>query len=95
MNRRSIFRMVLGMALVGAIAGVRPGRAAPPPKIVLITADNLGFHDTGCYGNSEIKTPNMPVITAVVATRTGSVYICDLMHGFRLRGIQENDCDEA
>jgi arylsulfatase A-like enzyme len=47
------------MVVVGAIAGVRLGQAAPPADIVLITADNLGFHDTGCYGNSEIRTPNI------------------------------------
>ena len=59
MNRRFVLPIVLGVAVVGAIAGVGPGQAAPPANIVLITADNLGFHDTGCYGSSEIKTPNI------------------------------------
>ncbi|MEZ5354653.1 MAG: sulfatase-like hydrolase/transferase [Bryobacteraceae bacterium] len=33
-------------------------RSTPRYNLLLITADNLGYGDLGCYGNTEIKTPN-------------------------------------
>ncbi len=58
MKRRRFTSWALA-AIVAACAWIAPAQAAPPTNVVLITADNLGFHDTGCYGNREVKTPNL------------------------------------
>lgn len=46
------------LAVLTAFATVT-GFAAPPPNVVLILADDLGFGDTGCYGATRIPTPNV------------------------------------
>lgn len=37
---------------------------AAPPNIVFMYADNLGFGDLGCYGNTEVKTPHLDRLAA-------------------------------
>jgi len=32
---------------------------SPPPNIVIINADDLGYGDLGCYGATHIRTPNI------------------------------------
>jgi arylsulfatase len=38
-------------------------RPAPPPNILIILADDMGFSDAGCYGG-EIATPNLDALAA-------------------------------
>lgn len=37
---------------------------SPPPNVLLITVDNLGYGDLGCYGNREILTPQLDALAA-------------------------------
>lgn len=44
----------------GLVAGAMSrGQAAGRTNVLLITADNLGYGDLGCYGNREMKTPHL------------------------------------
>jgi uncharacterized sulfatase len=62
-RRLRVLLMLLGAA--GAVMGAaRPGRAESeqPPNIVLILADDMGWHQLACYGNSFYQTPSVDAL---------------------------------
>jgi len=58
MKRRSAAAAALLVTLFAARAGADDA-PRPHTNIVLIVADNLGYGDPGCYGNTGIKTPQL------------------------------------
>lgn len=59
MTRRSFLASSLA-----AVSGARP-------NILLITVDNLGYGDLGCYGNKEIRSPHMDRLASQGVRLTG------------------------
>ena len=50
--RRSLLSILLSLS-------VSTGFAASKPNVIVIMADDLGYGDVGCYGATELKTPNI------------------------------------
>jgi len=64
MDRRDFVRVAgLGAAALslGALEGCGPRR---PPNVVFIMADDLGYGEVGCYGQTKIRTPSIDRIAA-------------------------------
>ena len=59
MSRFNTLLLVLLCACAGASAW-----AAPPPNIILVLIDDMGWGDLSCFGNQEAKTPHIDRLAA-------------------------------
>jgi hypothetical protein len=50
---------VLSVILLVLVQTLASEASEPPPNIVLIVADDLGYGDVGCYGSTLNKTPHI------------------------------------
>lgn len=68
--RSPTVRLVSALCLLWSITGVgtAAGQAVDPPwprpNIILIMADDLGYGSLGCYGSTEVRTPNIDRLAA-------------------------------
>ena len=74
MSRFSRRRFLMGSA--GGVAPLIAQKRAPVsrPNIVLIVADDLAAWMCGCYGNREIRTPNIDTL-ARMGTRFQQAFV--------------------
>jgi arylsulfatase A len=100
MKRREFLKntgmLAAGLSLLGD--GVRAGGAASKalrPNIIYIMADDLGYGHLGCYGQKEIKTPNVDRM-AVEGIRLTDHYagsaVCAPSRSVLLTGLHSGHC---
>lgn len=56
--------LLVAAGLISSFSACSESASAPaaPPNIVLITADDLGWRDLGCFGDEQVQTPNLDTL---------------------------------
>ena len=61
---RSLRFFTTALAVIPSLAGAAEPLPSPPPNVVLILADDLGYGDLGVYGAKDIRTPHLDRLAA-------------------------------
>ena len=64
LDRRGFLRSAAGTAALAGCAGQPPDSGSRPPNIVFVMADDLGYGELGCYGQTKIRTPRIDRMAA-------------------------------
>ena len=99
MKRRDFLKsagaLAAGLSLLGDGGRADGARKAGRPNIIYIMADDLGYGHLGCYGQKEIKTPNIDRIAAEGIRLTdhyaGSA-VCAPSRSVLLEGLHTGHC---
>ena len=67
-------RFVMFIAMAFAVTCFGPVRAATPPNILVILADDMGYGDAGCMGSNVLETPNIDAL-ALAGVRCTQAYV--------------------
>ncbi len=57
-----LFFAAVGLDGFAAGQGSRSAKTETPPNVVFILADDLGYGETGCYGQEKIQTPHIDAL---------------------------------
>lgn len=64
LNNRLVHRKTIFTLIVWVCCGLSSAFAQNKPNIVIFISDDLNQQDVGCYGNTDVKTPNMDLLAA-------------------------------
>jgi len=52
------------LLIVTLLTGLAHAETTPPPNVIVILADDLGYGELGCYGQKLIRTPRLDRMAA-------------------------------
>ncbi len=58
--------IILFIFSITAITGQEEHSANKNPNIIVFIADDVSWNDLGCYGNTDVQTPNIDKLASVV-----------------------------